>query len=249
LQVSPPKLNFGGRSAGLPASPHLSKFNFVKFYKLGYILLGVPNQGSVFIYSNKLNAFMEPIFTLPYSEFAVAKELIKHFKKKEGYSISIPISRQQKGFDVLLYNQKTKKSVAMQVKSSRTWEGTIPKRKLKHERFKYYTWFNTFQVEEGYADFYILFGVYTKSIHGKKLDKSREIKKWYSHILLCLNEKEMIDFLKELTTKSEDKQDTKFGFGFNDEKRICLTRGATNQPEISKFLFTTKIREIKKALS
>ena len=31
LQVSPPKLNFGGRSAGLPASLQLSKFNFVKF--------------------------------------------------------------------------------------------------------------------------------------------------------------------------------------------------------------------------
>ena len=27
-----PKLNFGGRSAGLPASLQLSKFNFVKFH-------------------------------------------------------------------------------------------------------------------------------------------------------------------------------------------------------------------------
>ena len=31
LQVSPPKLNFGGRSAGLPASLYLRKINFVKF--------------------------------------------------------------------------------------------------------------------------------------------------------------------------------------------------------------------------
>ena len=191
---------------------------------------------------------MEPIFTLPYSEFVVANELGKFFKKNKGYSISIPLSRQQKGFDIILYNQKTKKAITIQVKSSRTYAGEIPKRKLKHERFKHYTWFNTFHIQRGYSDYYILFGVYTKSIEKKKLDKSRKISKWYSHILLLFNEKEMTAFLEKLTTKTGNKQDSKFGFGFNDEKKIYLTRGALKQPDISKYLFLNKIERIKKRL-
>lgn len=191
---------------------------------------------------------MEPIFSLSYSEFIVANELGKYFKKKDGYSISIPLSRQQKGFDIILYNQKTKKAFTFQVKGSRTYSGSMPKRKSKYERFKYYTWFNTFKTEKGYADYYILFGVYTKSIFGKKLDKSKKTAKWYSHILLLLNEKEMIDFLNKLTTKTKNTQDSKFGFGFNDEKRVFLTRGALNQPNISKHLFVNKMRKLLKVL-
>ena len=52
---------------------------------------------------------MEAIFSLPYPEFAIATILQKNFKKKDGFSIQIPLSRQQKGLDLLVYNQKSKK--------------------------------------------------------------------------------------------------------------------------------------------
>ena len=61
---------------------------------------------------------MNPVLTLPFSEAAVVDELEKYFKKKEGYSILIPSSRQQRGFDLVLLNSKSKKSISLQVKGS-----------------------------------------------------------------------------------------------------------------------------------
>jgi len=49
---------------------------------------------------------MDGIFTLPYSEVYVAETLNHLFRPKEGYGVFIPSSRQQKGIDLLLYNQK-----------------------------------------------------------------------------------------------------------------------------------------------
>lgn len=190
---------------------------------------------------------MDPIFTLPYPEYAVAIELNKHFKKNDGYSISIPLSRQEKGFDLILYNNKSKKVITIQVKASRIYKGSIPKRKTKHQKFKYYTWFNNFIVEKGYADFYILFGVYTKQLENKKLDKSRKASKWYSHILLVFNENEMKKFLTGLVTR-RGKPEDKFGFGFDDLKNVYLTRGAPKVKEISEYLFHKKVNKIKKML-
>ncbi len=71
---------------------------------------------------------MESIFTLPYPEYVIASLLQKHLKKKQGYSVQIPLSRQQKGIDLLVYNQKTKKAVSIQVKSSRSWQRKPVKR-------------------------------------------------------------------------------------------------------------------------
>ena len=38
---------------------------------------------------------MDPIFTLPYSEYAVAQLLTKHLKKTDGYRIAMPLSRRE----------------------------------------------------------------------------------------------------------------------------------------------------------
>ncbi|MEK6873048.1 MAG: hypothetical protein AABW90_03480 [Nanoarchaeota archaeon] len=192
---------------------------------------------------------MEPIFTLPYPEHVIAEELNKYFPKKEGYSILIPLSRQQKGFDIILYNIKTKKVITIQVKSSRTYEGNPNKKRSKYPERKFYTWFNTFKIEKGSADCYILFGVYKKYPYMKKLDKSRKISKWYSHIFLIFNEEEMSKFLSEIKTKKGNKQDSKFSFGFDNEKEVFLTRGASNQPNISQFLFKNKLKEIKERIN
>lgn len=184
---------------------------------------------------------MEPVFTLPYPEYAIIDEIKKYFK--EGYSVLIPSSRQQKGYDLAIYNQKSKKCITIQVKSSRTYPGSAPKRKTKRERFKYSTWFNGFEPRRGYADYYILFGLYTKELKNKKLDKSRKIRKWYSNILLLFDEKEMIDFLKKLRTRKR-KRESKFGFGFNFPEKVYLTRGDVEDRDMSKFLFGQRINKI-----
>jgi hypothetical protein len=45
---------------------------------------------------------MEPIFSLPYSEFCVAQQLARLLPAAEGYSLYAPVSRQQKGVDLLI---------------------------------------------------------------------------------------------------------------------------------------------------
>ena len=45
---------------------------------------------------------MEPIITLPYSEWLVAEHLMKTFPIREGYSLYAPLSRQEKGVDLIL---------------------------------------------------------------------------------------------------------------------------------------------------
>ena len=50
---------------------------------------------------------MEPIFILPYSEYEVINLIQNKVKKKDGFSCFIPVSRQQKGIDFILYSSKT----------------------------------------------------------------------------------------------------------------------------------------------
>jgi len=191
---------------------------------------------------------MEVVFTLPYPEYSVTKELTNHFKKKHGYSVLIPVSRQQKGYDLMVYNQKTGRSITIQVKSSRTYEGTEPKKQTKNRKYRYNTWFNTFGVGDTPCDFYVLFGLYSKLIGKgvKKLDKSRKVSKWYDVVLLAFSGKEMSKFLKGLRQKKSNKQDSKFGFGFDTPKEIYHNRGQGDKeaPLIKNHLFNVMVSKM-----
>src|SRR3989339_587791 len=93
-------------------------------------------------------------FTLPYPEYDIADMLQKKFFKKDNYSISIPLSRQQKFYDLVLINGAKKKFVTIQVKSSRTYIGK------GRSKFIFYSWFNRFNIEDNYSDFYFLYMPY-----------------------------------------------------------------------------------------
>jgi len=191
---------------------------------------------------------MDPILILPFSENMVVNELERKFPKRDGYSILIPSTRQQKGFDIVLFNKKTNRCLTIQIKGSRTYNRTLPKRKSKKEKFKNYTWFNKFNIQKGLADYYILFGLFitnpTNEIDAKRIKKTD----WYDHILLMFSEAEMIGFLEGLKQKREDKPDTSFSFGFNDKKRIIQTRGSREPIDFSKKIFSNRITDLKKEL-
>ena len=190
---------------------------------------------------------MDPIISLPFSENIVVNELEKTFSKKEGYSILIPSTRQQKGFDIVVFNKKSNKCITIQIKGSRTYTSSPPKRETT-SRYKNYTWFNKFKIDEELSDYYILVGLFIVS---PELDKkSRRIKKsnWYDFFLLLLSYKEMVEFLGNLTQKRNDKPDTSFGFGFNDKKRIALTRGAKEHIDFSDNIFSNRVEELKQRL-
>jgi hypothetical protein len=108
---------------------------------------------------------MEPVFTLQWPEFVVAQRLQSLLPRKDGYSVLIPLSRQEEGVDLAVLHRssnKRSKTITIQVKASRTYLPPAPKRK-DTIRFRFYTWFNHFDVPDR-ADFVILFGMYAPDL-------------------------------------------------------------------------------------
>ncbi len=172
---------------------------------------------------------MENIFTLPYSEYKVAEELQNVFPKNKGFALLVPMSRQQKGFDLLIYSNKSKKSATIQVKASRSWDH-IPTGKHKYDTN---FWFGNIKHVVGRADFYILFGVYEEYSKRKTLNKSRKPDKWIHNRMIVFTDKEMGKFINSLKTK-KGKKESQFYFSFNKikPKEIFLTRGSEKKTPV-----------------
>jgi len=184
---------------------------------------------------------MDGIFTLPYSEFAVVNRLNSHFKKRDGFSIFVPTSRQEKGIDLLILNTENKKSATVQVKSSRVYTPT------KASEFDYYMWLNNFKdgMKNRRADYYMIIGLYpVYSTEGKISSKN----KFWKEIILCYTEREMIDFLNKIKTK-QGKPEKFFGYGFTAKEDVFVTRGLPKNLNVNEHLLQSKIEKIKKRLS
>jgi len=186
---------------------------------------------------------MDAVFTLPYPEHAVAERLSRLLPKKDGYSVHLPLSRQQQGMDLLVYFQHSRRAATIQVKSSRSFPGT-PSKRQGIRRFKHYLWFNNFDNRLGDADFYVLFGLYPRAdVDRRRLDKARKLEKWWAHIMLMFPAAEMQKFLNGVKTKS-GARDRFFGFGFDAEaKEIFCNRGPLGP--YGSFLIDRRIGDLK----
>jgi hypothetical protein len=102
---------------------------------------------------------MKPIFSLPYSEFCVAQQLARLLAARKGYSLYVPISRQQPGVDLLLARRRGRKVrvACIQVRSSRTY--SQPATARTQRPFRYDTWFKNFDCPPQ-ADFFCLVALY-----------------------------------------------------------------------------------------
>ena len=98
---------------------------------------------------------MDPVFTLQWPEFLLANRLQSALPKSQGYSLLIPVSRQEKGFDLAVIRNRpngTSRVITIQIKASRAYAQKPPKRtSTKRHRFK--TWFNRFEVPKE-ADYF-----------------------------------------------------------------------------------------------
>lgn len=186
---------------------------------------------------------MDPIFTIPWEEYHLAHQLQKHFSKNSGYSIFVPLSRQEKGIDLSIihrYLSGKTKTVTFQVKRSRTYPGSETKR-ITTKSLKHFTWFNRFPASNR-ADFFILFTTYPY------FDKRNN--NWvYKHSALLFNNKEMRKFLSECKTV-KGRIDKMFGFGFDDAKDIFQTRGDRHRKfgSFKKYLLENRLDDIRRAL-
>ena len=179
---------------------------------------------------------MEPIISLPFSEYSAINQIVKYLKKSEGYSVFVPTSRQQKGIDFIIYNSLSHKTVSVQVKSSRTYtRGGVN-----------YLWFNNFinKYNEGNADFYLLFGLYPKYNLQQNIRKGD----FWSPIILIYSEKEMFDFMRQVVTKKSGNPDKFFAFGFDLPSKIHCSRGPDDY-DVTRHLLKNQIESVKSLLS
>lgn len=182
---------------------------------------------------------MEPILTLPYSEWLVAEQLMKYFPSKDGYSVFAPLSRQEKGVDLMLTRRLKHQSraITIQVKYSRAYA------RGPRSKFKFIAWFRKFEISER-ADFYALTALYPH-ITGKGND-SKET--WWKSIVLVFPRKEMEKLIKALQTQA-GLPENMFYLGFNDSDQVFLTRGAPIHRDLTSFLLAKQIKNIKQSLS
>lgn len=189
---------------------------------------------------------MEPVFTLPYSEYSVAQQLRRLLPAVEGYSLYAPLSRQEKGVDLIITRRRGRvtRAASIQVKASRTYSDQARTERASH-RFRYYTWFNNFELP-GEADFVTLVAVYPPD----EARSSRARGSWWASVVLVFSHAEMRRFLRSVKTR-EGKRDRMFGFGFDDASAIFQTRGDERRQrrDFSDNLLENKIGALKHFLA
>jgi len=181
-------------------------------------------------------------FSIQYPEYHIAGILQHDFPKAKNFSVSIPLSRQQKYYDLLLHNANNKKCLAIQVKSSRTYVNTNTT--SDPNDYNYIVWLNNFE-HNSFSDFYFiyipfpLFDVQTFSPRaGQGL-----------HILV-FDTNEMQTLLANIKTTKKGTPDKFFYLGFNmNDHRIFGARGFINSgQEFTNNLYLRKLNQIKQAI-
>jgi len=187
---------------------------------------------------------MNPVFTLQWSEFLMARRLQAELRpKSNGFSVLIPTSRQERGIDLAIIRRMPKgktRVVTVQVKASRVYTPKIPKRETTR-RYQFNTWFNRFKVPRE-ADFFLLVGIYP-------LNQSESKKTYYEDCTILFDFKEMQDFMSSCKT-SKGRPDAMFGFGFDDKKNIYRNRGdkKLRDKNFAPYLLENRIKLIKERL-
>lgn len=189
---------------------------------------------------------MDPVFTLQWPEFLLANRLQKLLPKSQGYSVLIPVSRQEKGFDIAVIRNRpngTSRVATIQIKASRAYAQKPPKRtSIKRHRFE--TWFTRFKVPKE-ADYFLLFGLFAPEAGRTKKVGTH----WYRDCTLLFTQEEMKKFMAKCLTRG-GKPDRMFGFGFDDERKVVQTRGDKDRrfKDFTRFLLSKRISLLKTAL-
>jgi len=189
---------------------------------------------------------MDPVFTLQWPEFLMAQRLQRLLPKGDGYSLLVPLSRQEKAIDLAILRKQggSHNIITIQVKASRTYSRPEPKNEST-KRFRFYTWFNRFPVPDD-ADFLLLVGLYapdagrTKSVSAK----------WYRDCSLLFTRDEMRTFMDSCLTVGGT-PDKMFGFGFDEPPAVFLTRGDQTRSlkDYSKYTLEARVDLLRQSLS
>ena len=164
---------------------------------------------------------------IDFGEHVAAETLVemlnKNKTKYKEYSVFVPLSRQQKGIDLILYKNGSPKIATIQVKYSRSYAGSKPK---GHIRTNFLT-YNTFSInDEAKADFYLILGNYLATEEQFDYNKGFALNMVdYKLIVLLYTYEEMKEELSKVRQVKTEKQDSRFSYRFRDEQDIEMDRG------------------------
>ena len=137
---------------------------------------------------------MEPIFTIPYSEYSVIIELENLINEKKKYSFLIPSKRNQKGYDFVIINNKNGKILRFQVKSVKL---EIGEKKQNCFSFENLIYNNKYTKEE--TDYFVYYGLFEKQDNKEKRSKNQKEKiKWEKFILIFSFEEYKNEVIKRI---------------------------------------------------
>ena len=161
-------------------------------------------------------------FSLSYGEDVVAEEIIKELNNggnKRHYSVYAPLSRQEKGIDLLIRNNVNGKTISVQVKESKAW---------REKDGSFSTWYNKFGLDGDIKpDYFALVTEY--ACHPMQDCKTKEYSMRsvvYKPLVLIYSYKEMEEELKGVVTQKTGNPDRMFSHNFSqDQKSIALARG------------------------
>jgi hypothetical protein len=190
---------------------------------------------------------MDPVFTLPYSEYAVVEKITKHLRKRDGFSIYVPASRQEKDVDFLVHSSVHNKSVRFQVKGSRSYVRD-DQSSLDKGHLKYTLWFNNFRKKysPGNADFYVLFGLYPNYSINSAISSRRQS---WRPLILCIPDAAMGALLDSVRTKKTKEPDRFFYVAFDSPDQVYGTRGFLNRRDLSEYLLDRQMPSIRAKLT
>jgi hypothetical protein len=190
---------------------------------------------------------MEPVFTLPYTEFVVAEQLSKSLGKAQGYAVCVPLSRQQRGMDLLVHNLRTGKSATVQIKSSRAYANRSSRNRLPRRAYDYHLWFNAFDTGAPTADFYALIGLFPRRrLSSRRLSRARRPSNWWQSIILILPANRVRGLVRSVARQ----RDRFFYVGFDESlKRVALTRGAPTPRPWTKHLLRHSVSALRRFLA
>ncbi len=181
---------------------------------------------------------MEAVFHLPFAEFEAISQFGRALRKNHGFGIFVPVSRQQQGIDFLVLNNHSRRTLRVQVKSSRVYMWDTP----LYNRF----WYNNFasRYKRGVADLYAFTALYPVYEMGHHV---REKRRFWRTSVLVFTDSEMGRLLPKILSKS-GRMDRFFQFGFDVETDIKITRGKLAGRDLTEHLLENRVEMLKKML-
>jgi hypothetical protein len=191
-----------------------------------------------------IGEIMEPLFILNWAEFSVIDSMSRTFKKKAGFSFFVPVSRQEKGIDFILFKRLTEGrhcEKTFQVKASKDHQAQSPKA-LAHGG-----WFKKFQISD-HADFCIFV------VHYLEIDSQTNVRRNSLKILrpciLIFDRDETRELLSGFQQKSDrSRPENNFYIRFDNAKAAFLTRGEDKTKDLSQFLLSNRTQWLRDKFS